>query len=112
MRPRAKAFMAKVAEHCATMARCHEAAMKGDEMDHAAAMQSHLDLGDCCVEMAKALADDEFQKRGDGLQPTGVSAIAPTAPEHVRAIPRFGQRDISREDMPTLQIFEALTKVD
>jgi hypothetical protein len=54
---------------------------------------------------------DDLEKR---LEPTQVSAVAPTAPASaLRAVPRAGQREIPSANMPKVDMqFEHLVKID
>ena len=114
---KAKMFLTKVAEHALVIANCHKAAADGEDFDHKAAMESHANLANECLQMCKALDGDElgkgFASRGSELQPTLVSAIAPDAPpSSLRPVFRVGQRQFGE---PTPQIdeqFRKITEVD
>jgi hypothetical protein len=107
MRAQLKQFFKSAAAHHATMATLHKERMDGEEEDspahtfHKGAAAAHAQHGLECSECAKGFfsefspvslgraEEDELDK----LQPTGVSAVAPTAPG-VHAVPRAGARPL------------------
>src|SRR5215469_16815976 len=88
-----------IAEHHRAMATAHGKAMgkavSGDALHffHKEAMAAHEEAADAhdalCQECSKAIASDLHK-----MVPTNVSAVTPTAPAGVRAVPRAGQREI------------------
>jgi hypothetical protein len=96
----AKCFKASGIESAEDVALAHEGIAK----THDDAAVSHL-------EMCKAIGVEDLTK-ADQLVPDRVSAVVPAFPTNVRAVPRIGQREISKaaEDVPVE--FRSLVEVD
>lgn len=113
-------LLTALAAHHATMGKAHEAMMgeheenSADHKFHKAAVASHAEAGEQCVSACKTLMGSNKAAGfdSDALEPlpTGLSVVTPDAPAFTRAIPRFGQREISKADVP--QEFRKLIVVD
>jgi hypothetical protein len=85
---------------------------------HAATATEHTDMAEFCVECRKALdkvQGGELSKsdldRFDGIRPDFVSSIVPEIPQHLRAVPRAGQRSL--DEMSKVDAnFEELLKLE
>jgi hypothetical protein len=115
-----KAFLGAVADHHLTLCKAHADACDREGADtefHKTCMDSHATFAEKCVDMAKAL-DDSLGKgfgifRGsDEPMPTEISAVAPTVPANIRAIPRYGQRSIGETAEPIDEAFKKIVEVD
>lgn len=82
---------------------------------HADVAQEHADMADFCVECAKTLAHTQkaMGMEGDRLVPDLISGLAPEMPQHVRAVPRHGQRELGKAEFsPVEQTLEKIFSDD
>jgi hypothetical protein len=125
-RAKAKELLAAMASHHLEMAKAHQAECdKADGMEnasdfHKAGCASHTTMAEAIVKCSKAMNDGELEKafgssRGSEMVPLpeGLSTVAPDLPSNIRAVPRYGQREITsgnRTDLPPE--FQKIISVD
>lgn len=120
---RIKDFHMKAAGFHSAMASAHQAECEKSDMSeadsgfHATAAAAHAEMGEYHCSCLKTVDDDLGKGFGifrgsDEPMPTNVSVIAPDVPAHIRAIPRFGQRNIGEPTPQVDEQFRKITEVD
>jgi hypothetical protein len=73
--------------------------MDSFEKFHKGAMAEHAEMASHHLEMCKTATADFSKSEGmdrDGIRPDSISLLAPEIPQHIRAVPRAGQREIGK----------------
>jgi hypothetical protein len=104
-------LMKSALQHHQTMQDAHTAAAEAAEEGpgrefHKIAAQSHAQCAEAITACQKAV-QDELEKSADQIRPSGISRVVPT---NVKAVPRYGQREIAAP--PVDAMFSKLVEIE